>query len=179
MSNKFLDWTVRLFYELKSKSARDFFMPRFTRAYLIRVGIVTACCLFIFGILLTPVWISGGSMEPTYRRIGFNFVNRLTYWRNKPQRGDIVAIYYEKKVMFLKRVVGLPGETVEFRGGRLFINGQELHEPYVKKSCDWELPPRKVQSGNFYMVGDNRSQPIARHQFGQVSARRIIGAPLW
>ena len=81
--------------------------------------------------------------------------------------------------MLLKRVVGLEGEIVEFRNGELFIDQAELSEPYVKYPCDWNLPPRKVKTGNVYVVGDNRNVPIHAHDFGQTPIERIIGAPLW
>lgn len=179
MSKKNKPFTAQLFYGLKPKSPRDFFTPHFTRAYLIRIGIIIVLCFTIFGFVLRPVWISGGSMEPTYGKSGFNFVYLLKFWHTKPQRGDIIAIYYEKKIMFLKRIVALPGETVEFRGGKLYVDGQQLDEPYVKKSCDWFLPTRTVPYAYYYVIGDNRSQPIERHQFGQVAQRRIVGVPLW
>ncbi|MDD2479252.1 MAG: signal peptidase I [Victivallaceae bacterium] len=179
MFKQFTSFVSRLFYELKPKSAHDFFIPRLTRIYLIRIAVIILLCFTIFGFVLRPAWVKGGSMEPTYRKIGLNFIYLLKYWHSKPQRGDIVAIYYEKKVMFLKRIVALPDETVEFRDGKLYVNGQKLDEPYVKKPCDWELPPRTVQYGYYYVVGDNRNQPIERHQFGQVAQRRIIGVPLW
>lgn len=170
-------------YKLKTifipGSAREFFVPRITLAYLIRVGVLVVACLVFFGIFFTPVVISGGSMEPTYKSLGINLVNRFKFSGREPQRGDIVVIRYDNRVMYLKRIVGLPGETVEFRHGRLYVDGRELHEPYVKLPCDWNLSPRKVETGYYYAVGDNRSQPLRQHRFGQVLRRRIIGAPLW
>ena len=81
--------------------------------------------------------------------------------------------------MLLKRVVGLEGDTVEFRSGELFINQEKLSEPYVTYSCNWTLPPRKVKKGYLYVVGDNRNVPIHTHDFGQTPIKRILGAPLW
>ncbi len=78
-------------------------------------------------------------------------------------------------MVYLKRVVAFPGETVEFKDGVLFVNGQPLQEPYVNGPCNWNLPPREVEPGQVYLVGDNRSMPMEQHDFGQTSERRIVG----
>jgi signal peptidase I len=82
-------------------------------------------------------------------------------------------------VMLLKRIVAVGGETVEFRDGRLFVNGEEIDEPYVRYPCDWNLLPRLVKGDCVYIVGDNRKMPMRAHVFGQTSIKRIVGAPLW
>ncbi len=81
--------------------------------------------------------------------------------------------------MLLKRVVALEGETVEFRDGKLFVNGGEIDEPYVRGPYHWNLAPRQVGQDRVYVVGDNRSMPVKSHTFGQVSRQRILGRPLW
>ena len=81
--------------------------------------------------------------------------------------------------MLLKRVVAQESERVEFRDGKLFVNEREIEEPYVHYPCDWNLPPRQVEKGFVYVVGDNRSMPIENHHFGQTSKSRIMGVPLW
>lgn len=118
-------------------------------------------------------------MEPTYRSTGVNFCWRGHYWFKTPKHNDIVVVRYTNKVLLLKRIVALAGETVEFRGGVLYVNDRAVDEPYVKYLCDWDLPLRQVKPGHFYVVGDNRSMPIHQHYFGQVAAERIYGAPLW
>ena len=127
-----------------------------------------------------PVFIDGASMFPAYSSRSFNFCWRPAYWLHAPQRGDIVIVrYYGSQLMLLKRALAFEGETVEFRNGRLYIDGKEQVEPYVKGPCDWNLPPRKVEGGCFYLIGDNRSMPMAAHKFGQVEMKRLEGAPLW
>lgn len=119
-------------------------------------------------------------MEPTYGSRGINFCWRLRYLFSKPKRHDVVVVRFAgTKVMLLKRVVGLEGERVEFRDGKLFVNGSLLEEPYVRHPCNWNLSPRIVDNNCVYVVGDNRSMPIENHYFGQASVGRIIGGPLW
>lgn len=92
----------------------------------------------------------------------------------------MVAVRFAgNRVMLLKRVVALEGEQVEFRNGKLLVNGEELREPYVHYPCNWNLPPREVERECVYVVGDNRQMPIENHYFGQTSVKRIIGVPLW
>lgn len=81
--------------------------------------------------------------------------------------------------MLLKRIVALEGQTVEFRQGTLFVDGERAEEPYVHFKCDWTLEQRKVEPGNVYVVGDNRSVSMDVHVFGQVARTRIEGVPLW
>ena len=81
--------------------------------------------------------------------------------------------------MFLKRVVAFAGETVEFKSGKLYVDGRELLEPYVKYPCNWNKAPLKVRAGCLYVVGDNRSVPIEEHQFGEIETKRISGSTVW
>jgi len=119
-------------------------------------------------------------MEPTYHDGSFNFCCTLRYLFSKPKRYDAVVVRLAgKKVMLLKRVVAVAGERGEFRDGKLFVDGKEIHEPYVRGPCNWNLPPRKVENDCVYVVGDNRNMLMRYHEFGQVSIKRIVGAPLW
>ena len=140
------------------------------------VVLVALIFLVVRPFVLTPIRSVGPSMMPTYQDGGVNFVYRLAYLSRHPQRGDVVAIRYAgPSVMLMKRVIGLPGETISFRGGHAFINGQSLDEPYVKYPCDWESAPEMVKPGHYFVVGDNRSMPTNYHYFGQAEADRIIG----
>ena len=119
-------------------------------------------------------------MEPTYLNGGFNFCWRLQYIFSEPKRHDVVAVRFAgNRVMLLKRVVALEGESVAFRHGKLFVEGKEIDEPYVRYPCDWNLPPRQVKKDFVYVVGDNRNVPIQNHVFGQTPIDRIKGVPLW
>ena len=110
----------------------------------------------------------------------FNFCFKLRYVNSKPKRKDVVAIRLAGgKVLLLKRVVALEGDTLEFRNGVLIVNKKKIFEDYLVFPSDWNLPLRTIDKGNIYVVGDNRSVPIHVHQFGQTSVKRIIGGPLW
>ena len=119
-------------------------------------------------------------MEPTYPDGGFRFCWRQRYLFAGPGHGDVVAIRFAgTRLVLLKRVVALAGETVEFRHGLLYVNNQPVDEPYVHLHSAWNLPPRTVAPGRVYVVGDNRAMPMEQHRFGQVDSNRILGAVLW
>ena len=163
-----------------NKGIRQFFFPSLTPAFLIRAGCVALLAYLIFGHLLTPFRIKGHSMEPAYQNGGINFCWRVRYLFSAPKRGDVVVIRFTgQRVTLLKRVVALEGEEVEFRDGRLFINGKEWNEPYIHSPYNWSLSPRRVEPNSVYVVGDNRGGPMQNHFFGQTSLTRILGGPLW
>ena len=158
----------------------QFLFPSLTLAFFIRLVVVSFVAYLIFGHLCLPLRLQGASMEPTYHDGSVNFCWRLAYLVSEPKRYDVVLVRFAgSKVMLLKRVVALEGEEVGFQQGKLFVNGHELEEPYVKNVGNWNLPPRKVEQGNVYLVGDNRSMPIEQHDFGQTARSRIQGTPLW
>ncbi len=80
--------------------------------------------------------------------------------------------------MLMKRIIGLPGETVSFHDGHAYINGELLDEPYVKLPCDWEHEPILCGPNQYYVVGDNRSMPFEYHTQGRAERDRIIGKSL-
>ena len=144
---------------------------------LVRVVVLVVASFVVFKFVLVPVRVDGGSMLPTYKENGVNFVNRLAYLFHEPRRGDVVAIGLQAgaHVMYMKRIVGLPGESVAFHNGRLFINGQPLYEPYVKLPCYWEHAPEQVGSDQYYVVGDNRDNAWNDHSRGRTERSQIIG----
>jgi len=148
--------------------------------FLVRAGIVAVSAYLFFGCICTPLVIRGKSMEPAYFDGGFNFCWSLRYSLSDLRRHNVVFIRLAGPgVLLMKRVVALEGEEVEFRGGALLVDGRELREPYIRERGDWDLPPRKVEKGCVYVVGDNRRVPIAEHYFGQTRLDRIAGRPLW
>ncbi|HNT15384.1 MAG TPA: signal peptidase I [Verrucomicrobiota bacterium] len=146
-----------------------------------RAGGVAALALVVFKFWLLPIRLEGASMEPTYKSGSVNFINRLAYWRHEPQRGDVVGVRYSgHSIMLLKRIVGLPGETVEFVDGQLWINGRRLPEPYLHYESRWNVRPEHYRLGpdEYYVVGDNRSMPYELHEKGAARRERIVGRVL-
>ncbi len=161
---------------MSSSLVRKFFFPAFNKRYFIRLTLLGLVCYVIFGHILIPLRIQGLSMEPTYHDRSFAFCWRPQYLLTPPERFDVVTVRFSgRKVMLLKRIVALQGETVEFRKGLLYVNGNLIDEPYVRFRSNWDLPPRTVAPGHVYVVGDNRGTSMARHRFGEVNMHRIVG----
>lgn len=159
---------------------KQFFVPKLSRGFFIRLLSVTIAAYLFFGFLCIPIVIDGRSMEPTYHDGGFNFCWRPAYWFSEPQRGDVVGVRFAgRRVMLLKRIVALSGEQVEFRDGVLHRNGEPQREIYIQGPSDWNLPPRVVNERAVYVVGDNRATAMHGHSFGQVDKNRIVGKILW
>ena len=146
---------------------------------LVRIVVLAVTCFVVFEFILLPARIEGISMLPTYQDRSVNLVNRLAYLRHEPRRGDVVGIRLAGyHVMYMKRIIGLPGETVAFVEGRVLINGEVLDEPYEKLPCDWSYPPVRLGPDEYFVVGDNRTMPWERHTFGRATRDRIIGKAL-
>ena len=149
------------------------------RATLIRIAVLIVVCLVTFKFCLLPIRVQGISMEPTYQDGRVNFVNCLAYARHEPQRGDVVSVRFAgHSVMLMKRIIALPGESISFHDGKVYINGQLLDEPYLKLPCDWEHAPIPCGPNQYYIVGDNRSMPFEFHTQGRAERERIIGKVL-
>ncbi|HLP75766.1 MAG TPA: signal peptidase I, partial [Candidatus Paceibacterota bacterium] len=148
---------------------------------LVRIVILVLLVFAVRQFALLPIRIFGPSMMPTYQENGINMVNRLAYLRAEPQRGDVVAIRYAgEHRLLMKRILALPGETIEFRNGKVLINGEILPEPYLAKGypSDWTIPLQTVKPDHYYVVGDNRTMPEELHVKGQAERRRIVGKVL-
>lgn len=159
---------------------RRFFLPKWNRKFVLRLFFVALIAAVVFTQVLLPLYIEGRSMEPTYADGSFVFCWRGRYLFSEPERGDVVVIRFAgRRVTLLKRVVGLAGDTVEFRNGALFVNDTWVEEPYVRTPSDWNMAGHKVEPGKVFVVGDNRSVVMERHSFGQVERERIIGGVLW
>jgi signal peptidase I len=102
-----------------------------------------------------------GSMENTVMTKDRVFANRLSYLFSNPQRGDIVVFPFpdDESVNYLKRIIGLPGDTVEIKDGKVYINNskESLKEDYLKEKPTGSYGPYKVPADSYFMMGDNRN----------------------
>ena len=124
---------------------------------LLRALIIAVLCSGLFRYVVRPVRVSGDSMDPTVRSGHLSFVNRLAYARTEPERGDIVCVRLAgESIMYLKRVIALPGEKAEIRSGRVYIDDTELREPYLAETGAWNYGPREL---NDHQYPCDRGQP--------------------
>ena len=150
------------------------------QATLVRAAATIALAYVVFSYLLIPVRLQGISMEPTYTSGQIDFTNRLAYLWRAPARGDAVAIRMAgPRVVFVKRIVGLPGERIEIIGGVVNVNGQRLIEPHVARRAPWNVAPVTLGADEYFVVGDNRAMRMEDHDFGRTTRDRIIGKMLY
>lgn len=115
-------------------------------------------------------------MWPTLGDGQFVFVNRLAYWRAEPRRGDVVALRVAGgRVMYIKRIIALPGERVRIEGGFVFVNGTPLEEPYLRRRAPWQVDELRLAGGEYLVIGDNRGMSQRNHDFGKARRERVLG----
>ena len=104
-------------------------------------------------------------------------VSKASYFFSDPERGEVVVLWppFESKTPFIKRVTGLPGETVEVKDGKVFIDGVPLEEEYIKEPPHYTMAPREIPDNEYFMLGDNRNNANDSHYWGTVSRSNIIG----
>jgi signal peptidase I len=146
------------------------------RRTAVRILVLAGISFVTFRWLLIPIRTEGSSMLPTYAPDQIRLVNRLAYRWAMPMRGDIVAIQMAgPHVLYVKRVIGLPGERVAVSEGAVTINGAALTEPYVKHRRPWDVPEVTLGPAEYFVMGDNRGMSVGDHDFGRVELPRILG----
>lgn len=147
----------------------------------LRVFLLAAASFVTFTWVLLPVRTHGISMLPTYGSGSFNFVNRWAFLSQSPSRGDIVAIRLAgPHVVYVKRLIGLPGERVGITEGQVYIDGTPLREPYVVADRrPWSYAEVVLGPREYFVIGDNRSMRASDHDFGRVDRSRLIGRVLF
>jgi signal peptidase I len=123
--------------------------------------------------------VQGPSMLPTLETGQFLLVSRVAYHLGEPQRGDIIVFHPPLLITedVVKRIIGMPGETVSIEAGQVYIDGQLLEEPYItmpaRGSGSWEVP-----EGHYFVMGDNRNNSQDSRSWEALARERIIG-PAW
>ena len=146
------------------------------RRTFVRIVVLVAISVALFTWVLLPVRAEGISMQPTYESGSFRLVNRLSFLAGAPKRGDIIAIRLAGlRVVYVKRVIGLPGERLEIVEGEVRINGVRLDEPYVRNRRPWQFEEVTMGPDEYFVIGDNRGMNLRDHTLGRVDSSRIIG----
>lgn len=129
--------------------------------------------LFIFEL----VRVDGSSMKPTLYDGQTLFVEKISLYTENIQRGDIVIVHYPGRTgAYVKRVVGLPGDTVEVKEGSLYVNGERQEENYtLDEKMNWDTEQTVVPEGNYYVMGDNRNDSTDSRSIGPIPRDNLIG----
>lgn len=144
---------------------------------ILRLLLTVGFILFLYQVSIRHIVVQRISMEPTYKEGQKLWVNLLAYRLGDPQRGDIVAVKTTgENVLLLKRIIALPGERFSILAGHVFVDGDELDEPYVKRpKAPWIYPEIRLEANEYLVIGDNREMPMKDHEFGRAKRERILG----
>ena len=146
-----------------------------TRDLAVALGLAIVVMIFLY----QPVKVEGTSMNPLLSDQERIFINKFVYRFEPIERGDVVVFWYplDRSKSFIKRVVGLPGETIEIRDGHLYINGEELADQYVPAGYidSSNYGPREIPPGEYFVMGDHRDSSNDSRVFGPVPRSFIYG----
>lgn len=157
MKNKLIE-----FYN--NKKAREY-MP-----YILIIIIVILIRTFI----ATPIKVNGTSMYDTLNHKDTMILNKIDVKINKLERFDIVVIE-TGDTYIIKRIIGLPGETIKYQNGKLYINGKKINDPYFKNENTSDFESVKIPKNHYYVLGDNRTDSIDSRIIGPVNLENIKG----
>jgi len=136
--------------------------------------------LFIFWIVNTATGryrVQGDSMMPTLHEGEYLIINKLSYYLDEPQRGDIVVLHYprDRSREYIKRVIGLPGDRVEIGDGQVRVNGVVLNEPYLANNPTYGNQSWVVPEGHYFVMGDNRNNSSDSRDWSFLPRSDIVG----
>jgi len=168
--------------------------------YAAVVAVAVLVAIAVQAWLVKPYRIPSESMLDTLRPGDRVLVNRAVYHLREPHRGDVVVFRYphDPSVVFIKRIVGVPGDVLEVVDGRLYVNGERPTEPYVHRTSGrtdptvaqaaiagstlhdpWSLAvPYRVPDGEYFVMGDNRTDSDDSRDWGTVPRTAIVGEGL-
>ncbi|MFM9327147.1 signal peptidase I [Paenibacillus mesotrionivorans] len=153
-----------------------------TKALFIAAVLVIIIRWFIFA----PFIVDGPSMEPNFHTRERLIVNKIIYNIRTPERGEVVVFHAPTGVDYIKRVVALPGEKIKIQNNKVFINGEELKEPYLQEAVDdykartnsnynVDFSEITVEEGKVFVMGDNRVNSQDSRAIGTVAFDKIVG----
>lgn len=157
----------------KPASVRDFFVE------LLQVVIVALAIIIpVRYFFIKPFYVKGASMEPTFFDHEYLVIDEISYRFKDPVRGDIIVFRYPRdpKQYFIKRIIGLPGETVQITSNHVFVNGEQIDEAYLDENTRTvgEIVVT-LQSDEYFVLGDNRSFSLDSRSFGPLPRQYVVG----
>lgn len=141
------------------------------------VILALAIFLILRTVFIQNFRVEGSSMEPNFHNGQFLLVNKLSYRLGDPKRGDVIVFRYPRDPSrdFIKRVIGLPGETVEVRNNEILVNGQLIEDLATVNPANYVSSPVTVGADELFVLGDNRSNSSDSHSWGMLPMDKVIG----
>lgn len=150
--------------------------------WVVIIAVAFVLSLVIRNFVIDTRIVPTGSMLPTIQLQDRLIVDRIFYKFDTFKRGDILVFEAPESAMedldLVKRLIGLPGEKVEIKNGKVFINDRPLYEPYIRETPDYEYGPVTVPPNSYFMLGDNRRESKDSHIWGFLPEDKILGRVL-
>jgi signal peptidase I len=131
----------------------------------------------LFHITIGSFKVYGTSMLPTVEEGEYIMVSKAAYFFKEPQRGDIIVFDspQDSRTDLIKRIIALPGDTVEIRDGKVIVNGTPVAEPYTLEPPNYLVLPEEIPAGHYFVLGDNRNNSSDSHRGWTVPRQNIVG----
>jgi signal peptidase I len=142
---------------------------------IVETALLTAIIFLVVNAIIGRFRIESVSMQPNLYEGEYVIVDKVSYSLSSPRRGDIIVFEKTGQPDLIKRVIGLPGDTVEVRPGQVLVNGIALVEPYIANPPNYTFGPVQVEPDRFFVMGDNRSNSSDSHVWGTISRDVIVG----
>jgi len=155
--------------------------------FLQGIVVVLAILVMIYLFIMSPQEINGASMEPSFHNGEYILTNKILYKFREPERGDVVIFKSprNKEIDYIKRIIGLPGDTVSLRNNSFYVNEQKVEEPYLEPGITIfggsflaEGDTIVVPEGTYFVAGDNRPHSSDSREFGTVAKEDFIGVAI-
>ncbi len=143
---------------------------------ILETVLLTAVLFLVINTVTGRSQVNGSSMEPTLHNGQYLIISKITYWIHPPERGDIIVLHPPNNFGedYIKRIVGLPGERIEVRDGKVWVEGVALDEPYIASAPNypgtWTLGEEE-----YLVLGDNRNDSSDSHSWGPLEEESIVG----
>lgn len=166
--------------EMKEEEKKTFWTPEHKkelREWIVSIGGALLVAFIIRTFLFTMIRVDGGSMLETLQDGDRLFVTRIDVLISGVDRGDIIICHYPDRgrTNFVKRVVGLEGDTVEIKDGVTYVNGEALVEDYIDHPTSVDFGPYTVPEGKIFVMGDNRANSSDSRYVGAIDEDMIVG----
>jgi len=145
-------------------------------SWVLTIAIAIAVAFFFRFFVVEIIRVDGPSMEDTLYTDEQLIVTKLDYVFGKPERGDIIVTKFEgRNGLFVKRIMGLPGETIKIEDGNVYINGEKIDDKYATEKPDSPMAAEEIPKDCVFVMGDNRNNSTDSRVVGPVPMQDIVG----
>ena len=144
--------------------------------WILTLGAALVIALLVRQFIFEPVRVDGHSMDDTLANGEVMFVTKFDYLFGEPERGQVVICHYpNSRENYIKRLIGLPGDTIEISGGVTYLNGEALKEDFIDNPTSRDFGPITLGEGEYFVMGDNRANSNDSRMVGPLSKSQIVG----